>query len=230
MTAEDAWPLWIGRRFPDRRWTVNGPNGLEIRNARLEQRIRCACRTCNNGWMSALEDRVRNPLLKVLTRQPGPLTAADQLIICEWALKTIMVWEFAQKGGPPYFSQDERAAVKDGRWRDVQDVAVGLGDFSGTLVGALVVPRDVPLIADEETGMTVPAFKGTLVLHRAFIAIIADRYRQQTGRACVYPYPRLADRLTFMGDQSEFTWPPPQAIGDDELRDWLASIGSALKT
>ncbi|MEZ5419561.1 MAG: hypothetical protein R2708_19760 [Vicinamibacterales bacterium] len=177
--------------------------------------------------MSDLEQRARDPLLKVINRTVGPLTVADQRVIGEWALKTIMVWEYA-KGVPPYFTPEERAAVRGGRWDEVADVSIGLGDFSGVLVGALALPRDLPLVTDQRSGETVPAFVGTLVVRHSFIAVIADRYSQRTDRDCVYAYPTHADRLAFVGDQGKLPWPPERSFGDLELRQWLAYLGSRL--
>ena len=79
---------------------------------RLDQRVRMACETCNNGWMSDLENTVR-PIITpmILGHARVLLTLRDQIAIATWAVKTAMVVEFLEKPHTRYFTQAERHSL-----------------------------------------------------------------------------------------------------------------------
>lgn len=115
MTKEHAWPQWLGRRIPVEPVQYSYNSGFartsetaltELANESvvkqgsvLTSRIREVCATCNNGWMSRLEEEVRPHLEKLWAPgYPLGLTVLDEEAVATtaaWATKTAWVRERA---------------------------------------------------------------------------------------------------------------------------------------
>lgn len=61
--------------------------------------VRDICTTCNNGWMSQLEEQVKPILTPMLRDQPRTLTAPEQHLLATWATKTALTMQGANIGG-----------------------------------------------------------------------------------------------------------------------------------
>lgn len=75
----------------------------------LNQTVRMACASCNHGWMSDLETRVRPviaPMIQTVTS--AALDLASQATVAAWAIKTAMVSEFLKNQRQRYFTPAER--------------------------------------------------------------------------------------------------------------------------
>ncbi len=119
MTAEDAWPLWLLRRFPT-------PNGVSVSAERRgqaparwqqtnpAQRIRAVCRACNNGWMSVLEGEAKPVIEALLDDQITSITADQQTILARWSLKSAMVFEGLRGDAEWFYDQEDRSVVATG--------------------------------------------------------------------------------------------------------------------
>ena len=117
-TKEDAWPLWLVRMFPE------PPGGVSVEAERkgtvLEpwrqrghfMKIRYVCQSCNNGWMSALENEAK-PLIQRLLSDGVVDLEKEREIIARWVLKTCMVFE-AAGGSGWFYTKAERSTVREG--------------------------------------------------------------------------------------------------------------------
>jgi hypothetical protein len=66
VEVEDAWPLWLRRRFETPttiRATREGSKPLSFPTDKIELRLKAVCQSCNQGWMSDLETRGNRPWL-----------------------------------------------------------------------------------------------------------------------------------------------------------------------
>ncbi|WP_433651605.1 hypothetical protein ACQP2C_03125 [Micromonospora zamorensis] len=54
------------------------------------QTVKDFCSSCNNGWMSRLEDTARRVLSPIILGKPGAISAQDQPVIAMWAQKTAL--------------------------------------------------------------------------------------------------------------------------------------------
>jgi hypothetical protein len=97
-SAEHVYPLWISRRFnknasPRGGFTMNFDGLYPTRWTRtLNQRVK-VCRTCNNGWMSQLENSSRHVLDPLITGTPCRLAADEQAVLARWLLKNALLHE-----------------------------------------------------------------------------------------------------------------------------------------
>lgn len=116
-SLEDVWPRWITEQF-----TSEIPasmqaerNGLALRPWKKqtpELTVKWVCRSCNNGWMSALEQQVKPHLQPLLSGANSPLDVKAQLIISTWAVKTAMALEGIDPPGNRVYSQTQREQLR----------------------------------------------------------------------------------------------------------------------
>src|SRR3954454_1504233 len=92
-----------------------GEEAKRYKNPSLEQRVGMPCGRCNNGWMSALENEVKDFLTPMVFRGDRVLLSpARRVALGRLAIKTAMVYEFTSASSEgKYFSEMERLAFKE---------------------------------------------------------------------------------------------------------------------
>ncbi len=76
--------------------------------------IRAVCSDCNSGWMSALENKVKDQLSRIVTGQPVELSQAEIYSINRWiCLKAMVIDGFDLSSA--VFNRRERQELKLGR-------------------------------------------------------------------------------------------------------------------
>jgi hypothetical protein len=118
-TKEDAWPLWLmkqfsmpstGRMFAERgselkHWAVTKPKLI----------VKWLCGSCNNGWMSQLENEAKPIIESILEDNTNGFDAAAQETLGVWAVKTAMVLEAVNPEWPRFYSVEERHRLRTAR-------------------------------------------------------------------------------------------------------------------
>src|SRR5262249_1500508 len=83
---------------------------------KLDQKVRMACASCNNGWMGQLETKVKpiiTPMIQTVVSVA--LDFPSQAAVAAWAIKTAMVSEFLKDQRQRYFTQAERQTFMGSR-------------------------------------------------------------------------------------------------------------------
>lgn len=119
-TLEDVWPQWLMKRFPlsdtARMDADLGGRKLYSRPiAKPELLLKKLCQTCNNGWMSRLEDEVKPVVESILDDTLQVLDVPMQLTLAQWAVKTAMVLEAIDSNRRWFYSENERQQMCDAR-------------------------------------------------------------------------------------------------------------------
>jgi hypothetical protein len=124
ITGEHCWPAWISELFykkpkPDQYRVIRATNFIrtgdkqqkEYSRASFNERVNVVCKTCNEGWMSDLENDHAKPLIApmILGRRRLPLSVDDIVVLSAWAMKAAFVFEHtgSAKSGR-YYTQSER--------------------------------------------------------------------------------------------------------------------------
>lgn len=88
-----------------------------------DQTLRVACARCNNGWMSALQERAKPHLLPYIRGEWEPLEPEARKVITSWATMFAMVTEFGdqQSAAIPrverlVFSRDQEPLLDSYAW------------------------------------------------------------------------------------------------------------------
>jgi len=122
ISNEHAWPNWIRDLFPAGPTTIIGtrPGRKNIvyspREGDMGVTVNAVCKaTCNEGWMSVIEETVK-PFLAPMIRDgvATTLTPIQQATLTRWAVKTAMVFEFTDRKSQPFYTFEERNAVRRG--------------------------------------------------------------------------------------------------------------------
>ncbi len=84
------------------------------RTARGKLPVKFVCTSCNSGWMSRLENRVK-PIVEGLLSDNGvTFDSSDQTSLAMWAVKNAMVFEVLRPAGTPWFFTDsERKDLRE---------------------------------------------------------------------------------------------------------------------
>jgi hypothetical protein len=138
-TKEHVWPKWVLAVVDQ-----NRPYRFELGNAPEilisgEFKIRCVCGTCNNGWMSRLEDEVKLCLEPMLRGMMTPLPLSVQTRLSHWAVKIAMVIDAARPNSVAnrfYSDEDTRGLKEQGIIPDMTRVELGSFTDSGLHISA----------------------------------------------------------------------------------------------
>jgi hypothetical protein len=80
-----------------------------------EKTINTVCHTCNNTWMSQLEDRNIPSLRPMLQNQPTMIDPGRQRLLTEWGVKTAMVQDSIKPaiGNEKFYTDAERCEQRE---------------------------------------------------------------------------------------------------------------------
>ena len=100
------WADWIAetlyrvRSSPIEVGFENGESHPTHKIGKLSVTVAQFCRTCNNTWMSGIDNDVKPILEPMILRQAQAITLSpdDQICLSRWAFKTALVAEFALRG------------------------------------------------------------------------------------------------------------------------------------
>lgn len=139
--------------------------------------VKAFCASCNNGWMSALEEVAQRVLTPFIHGLPGTMEVEDHAMIALWAQKTALTAMLLSSekqrnegyGLPPleYAALYEQAKRKQplGASRIWVGKYAGKDGFSGVRVTPLVVLVRGMAAPDVPQGYTLTIVLGQLVIH-----------------------------------------------------------------
>ncbi|TJZ93688.1 hypothetical protein [Actinacidiphila oryziradicis] len=98
LTKEHTLPKWLKSAFRgdagSRALHVRGTESTQIQHVAdaFNATVKIVCATCNNGWMSGLENGVRSFLPDLINGRAAELTQQDQNALASWCLKTMLMF------------------------------------------------------------------------------------------------------------------------------------------
>lgn len=232
---EHVWPKWIGRylgrtktRFLNR--TSTGTDRM-FDGFSLTDRAKVVCeKTCNGGWMKALEDEA-SPVLKRMFDEKLSIRLASgdaQLSIARWVLKTAMMVQYTQE-------QSVIPAPVYKEFFDRQRMPLGCAIFVARhQMGQM--PNGSHSVGWELGGGTsatprIP-FHGqmygvTLFIENLVMQVIGYRFDDEVAVELTVPFPAqfrpYVERLWPMGFGVD--WPPARpSLDDQQLIAFAASV------
>lgn len=107
-TKEHLWAGWALEGLPRPGTPIRSVIGKSApREFHGDVRIKCACNSCNHGWMSDLEGKVKPFVGAMIHDISLRLTIGQQHDIALWAVKTAMVLEGVITHRPRFFDKSE---------------------------------------------------------------------------------------------------------------------------
>jgi hypothetical protein len=117
-SKEDVWPVWLQKPFrSDKARIIAERQGDLLRSwkSRTAFQVKRVCQTCNNGWMSQLENEVK-PLFEAILRGAlTNITIQAQSTIAVWAMKTAMVLEACCSEKTWFYTKENRQRLGSNR-------------------------------------------------------------------------------------------------------------------
>jgi hypothetical protein len=95
----------------------------------LSQKLNGVCKTCNNGWMSKIEEATKPVATPLLLREERKLTPADQDILARWIMLKALVIE-RMHGGPVAIERNLRSAFMSSQL-PVPHTRIYIGTYCG---------------------------------------------------------------------------------------------------
>jgi hypothetical protein len=119
-SEEHLWPDWVHRFIREHSIELRGlrvqegPNPETIDDD-LEKTINTVCHTCNNTWMSQIEDKNRSRFMLMLENTAFTIDPGGMKILTEWAVKTAMVQDSIKPriGNENFYTRAERIAMRE---------------------------------------------------------------------------------------------------------------------
>jgi hypothetical protein len=78
------------------------------------KKIRVVCQSCNNGWMSRLENATKPILLKLTQGEPTALDREQQTLLAQWIALKVMITEW-NRPLEAFIPKEDRRAFMDNR-------------------------------------------------------------------------------------------------------------------
>lgn len=113
-SEEHLWGAWIHRRVKIGPIRVQEGTDPELIDDDPERTVNTVCHTCNNTWMSRLEEKNIPAVGDMLENKPTGIDAGRQRLLTEWAVKTAMVTDSikARWGDEKFYATDECVALR----------------------------------------------------------------------------------------------------------------------
>ena len=210
---EDLFPNWVLARV-NTRYQLRRQVGEQPPTFTDSQQVRvpCVCKTCNNGWMSRLEMKVKRYLGPMIDDMAIPLDKDYQKGLAEWAMKTAMVIDSVDVNDR-YYIQSERYAFKANRTL-AQVTNVVVGRFTGHSLDAnantftILGPDDIRVAS----GHIFSVMVGHVVMQVKSVRI-ARHARNMRIKMESNPGPWAASLLqVWPNENKRVDWPPPNSF------------------
>ena len=119
-SEEHLWPDWVHRFIKANNLQLRGlrvqeGTGPETIQDDLEITINTVCNTCNNTWMSRVEDKNRPRFLLMLQNEPITVDPGGMKIIAEWAVLRAIMQDSKKPslGNDSFYTREERTAMRE---------------------------------------------------------------------------------------------------------------------
>lgn len=206
MTAEHVFPRWLYDAQPPGSGGVvstveQGSSNEEFTTTQWEGTgydwtVRAVCATCNNGWLSRMEGRVKPVLTPMIQGQSMRLNANTRRLLAAWAVKTVVVSH----------AKEARSRVPSDHYRQLREGAVAPTGTSVWIAAVdpgparLVSLRhyDVSLVAPT-AGTRYGAYCGTISVGHVVLQVLGHDGSHEIARVLTKNAAAVLHTI----------WPPP---------------------
>jgi hypothetical protein len=238
-TKEHVWPRWLmssvgtDRTSPTEYWNnISSPPKTWLGPTFTTKRL---CGSCNNGWMSELESRVRKTMGGLINDISLVLNREQQESLALWASKTAMVIEGAKQSKNNFYSVEQRHGFRS-TLVPLPDTAIWLGRCaqSNMLHGEArkLHPRKSATPNPLDDGCAT-----TFVIGRLVIQLLSVKCKPETGQRNLIiqmregPWERKLVQVWPI-ERERVNWPPSDSFNDldDGLRDLRRRFAVGVKS
>jgi hypothetical protein len=213
LTAEHVWPDWFIKAVAQRGDSVSIDGvARPLRHLTID-----VCGTCNNEWMSVLEQDARTLLADMLRTRRTTLDAAQQERLAAWATLKAYELEYLSRRTTP------RGYLQDLRNKRVppHGISVWLGAYTPDEPARAWIRyhRVSALSPDGPVGVNV--FSVTFTLYQVVLQVIGHYVAGNVVMRDSGPAAGAISQLWPVSDE-QVTWPLPQGFSHDSIG-WLVN-------
>jgi hypothetical protein len=180
-TDEDVIPKWVlrilrkqaGERVPMRTYRQGKPPEDRI-VADSAQKVGSVCHSCNNGWMSRLEEDVKPILTPMVLGNSVMLNAQQQERLTTWMTKCAMIYESMVSGKVFFDGLDRRHFMSSGT--PFVSTSTWLGRYTGE--GRIIVDYRL-LPRQQNPGGSVLILVLTMVIGKLALQLTCAKWIEQ---------------------------------------------------
>lgn len=208
---EHLWAAWIHKRkdFGPLKVTI-GNSPQEIRDD-PEQKVNTVCTRCNNGWMSAMENKSKPIIGCMFDDLTIPLDRQQQTLLSNWAVKTAMVLDSMKnpQSNPRFYLKSDCVIFRERRI--IPDrVRIWIGQYSMSALGAY--GTDVAVVFPDQSKVGIGTAT-TIVIGHLAVQVFAMRLKPEHGDKEFEVQPKAGDWdnmvvPTWPITRESVTWPP----------------------
>lgn len=181
-----------------------------------EKKINTVCHTCNNGWMSQLEQKNVLRLKPMLLNTPITLDPGGLKLLTEWAVKTTMVSDSvkARNNNENFYTREERIAMRGSRTIPAR-TRVWIGALGGSHLGCH--GTDVAIFGLTANGERIRIGLGsasTIYTGHFVVQVFTEHHRPQYASSTIspaWPKPSISDSKLieiYPNRPKSVDWPP----------------------
>jgi hypothetical protein len=189
--------------------------------------VKRVCGSCNNGWMSELEESARPILSPLILARGAPveLALADQLIVSRWAFKTALMADFHSRAATRLFLPSVHAAFFRNRLPPQPNCGIWIAAYSGSPVRLGIQARG----SDMQLHWHNPAASGVVhlkaqVMTITIISLVLQVFRYDGDVSLIKNLhePR-GTCLIWPPNTHPVKWPPDAVVFDDDQLNAVAN-------
>jgi hypothetical protein len=184
-----------------------GRHSAWVKNPNVK--VKCVCATCNNGWMSRVEESNKFAIRAMINDDPCGLTKRDQEKLSRWAMLKAMVLDYCNPKRALFYTQTERESLKNSSSGIPDRTLVWMGRFSrkGFHVGGTDTLGEIEEIPKAGHGCVTTIVVGHLVMQVLTFHVIGQFASQQVNIGCKMGNWR-SNLLDIWPSTSLLRWPP----------------------
>ena len=207
-TKEHLWSDWIlqglKRVHPIRQVIQKS----EPREFYGDVRIKCACSTCNHGWMSDLENSVRATVGAMVHDISVTLDVETQSAISRWITKTAMVLEAAIPVEKRFYSRDDCRQLRLGIIPERSMIWLGRMSEVGVFAAGTRVWLNIDKDTDKRADGVVATFSVGNLASQILTFRFPEHYNATTMQVQCFDGPWEESLITIHPTNGPVTWPP----------------------
>jgi hypothetical protein len=221
-SREDIIPTWVSRQnlvppgtaepvvytshgFPVNEWSSQTLAFLKIK---------AVCQTCNNGWMSRIEETAKHHLLPMMQGRTVQLSPEAQIQLAVWACLKVMVWESVAEGAVTNL-QNRQLMWKHQQPPGYAVVVLARAPSTDWTEFSL---QQVFIKAQRKPGAPFDSISATAITLGDLVAWVILNPTSTQGIS-FRPTPATDDLITiFPPALQSLQWPPTKALTSAELR------------
>jgi hypothetical protein len=216
LTEEHVFPNWLRKCGYDGVGLQETNDVIQLRGV-FSSKVKIVCASCNNGWMSRLEQEAK-PLLIHLFKSFGrsiPLDEAAQLTLARWAFKTAVVCAYVDKKQVDLFPKAHRVEFYENdqpprqAWVRIGAMGVPSDPSKGEHIAAVEYTTNVETWTDGDRSFSFPVYRATIRLVTVVFCIMGYTSTEMKMKEAMDKDFRTITMPLWPVRRPTIWWPPP---------------------